>query len=193
MDDKRFFLERLIKENEGSRIIIFVRTKVRAERVAAAMIRVGIECLLIHGGKEQKDRELAISSFKKGQKRLLIATDVSARGIDIPSVDIVVNYDVPDVAENYVHRIGRTGRGVAKGIAYTFVSPDEKDLIADIEEYTTVHIPIINLDTQTYEEIKKIADPNSITISQVEDLINQIESNYNSWENDRKKQKKNNH
>lgn len=115
MDDKRFFLERLVREFPDKKILVFVRTKVRAERVVAAMARVGINSLAMHGGKEQDDRLQVMSEFKEGAVPLLITTDVNARGIDIPNVDYVVNYDLPDVPENYVHRVGRTGRGVQKG------------------------------------------------------------------------------
>ena len=106
MDDKRFFLERLIKEHPESKILVFVRTKVRAERVFKAMERVDIKTVTIHGDKEQKDRLDVMTVFKSGEVKVLIATDVSARGIDIPDVDYVINYDLPDVAENYVHRVG---------------------------------------------------------------------------------------
>lgn len=97
--------------------MIFVRTKVRAERVAKAMTRVGIETITRHGDKDQKDRIDVLQKFRTGANKIMIATDVSARGIDIPNVDYVVNYDLPDVAENYVHRVGRTGRGTHHGIA----------------------------------------------------------------------------
>ena len=117
MDDKRFFLERLVKELPDAKILVFVRTKVRAERVEAAMKRVDIESLVMHGGKEQDNRLEVMEKFRSGGVKLLITTDVNARGIDIPDVDYVVNYDLPDVPENYVHRIGRTGRGVKKGQA----------------------------------------------------------------------------
>ena len=135
MDDKRFFLERFIKDNEDSKILVFVRTKVRAERVFKAMERVDIKALTIHGDKEQEDRLIALKDFKLGKVKVLIATDVSARGIDIPNVDYVVNYDLPDVDENYVHRVGRTGRGVNKGVAISFCSEEEKLMLNEIEEY----------------------------------------------------------
>ena len=135
MDDKRFFLERFIKDNENSKILVFVRTKVRAERVFKAMERVDIKALTIHGDKEQEDRLIALKDFKLGKVKVLIATDVSARGIDIPNVDYVVNYDLPDVDENYVHRVGRTGRGVNKGVAISFCSEEEKLMLNEIEEY----------------------------------------------------------
>ncbi|MBD1398007.1 DEAD/DEAH box helicase [Pontibacter sp. JH31] len=151
MDEKRFFLERVVKENPDKKILAFVRTQVRAERVVAAMERVGIEALSIHGGKEQKDRTDVMKRFKKGDVKLLIATDVSARGIDIPLVDYVVNYDLPDQPENYVHRVGRTGRGTAKGIAVSFCSKEEKPILDEIQTYLTKDIKVLELDPEDRE------------------------------------------
>ena len=135
MDDKRFFLERLINEHPESKILVFVRTKVRAERVLKALERAGIQSQTIHGDKEQQDRLQVMRSFRDGVVKILIATDISARGIDIPNVDYVVNYDMPEPPENYVHRIGRTGRGMSKGRAVAFCSPEEQPLLRDIETY----------------------------------------------------------
>ena len=150
MDDKRFFLERFIKDNPDSKILVFVRTKVRAERVSKAMERVNIKTLTIHGDKEQKDRLTALKDFKTGNIKVLIATDVSARGIDIPNVDYVVNYDLPDVDENYVHRIGRTGRGVQKGVAISFCSEEEKLMLSEIEDYIGKKISVMEISKEDY-------------------------------------------
>ena len=150
MDDKRFFLERLIKEHPESKILVFVRTKVRAERVFKAMERVDIKTVTIHGDKEQKDRLDVMTLFKSGEVKVLIATDVSARGIDIPDVDYVINYDLPDVAENYVHRVGRTGRGVKKGLAVSFCSPEEKPVLDEIETFLGQKISILIIDKEEY-------------------------------------------
>ena len=136
MDDKRFFLERLVKELTGQKILVFTRTKVRAERVQAALKRVGIESLVMHGGKEQDDRLQVMDQFREGGIPLLITTDVNARGIDIPDVDYVVNYDLPEEPDKYVHRVGRTGRGMKKGQAISFCSEEEKPLLEAIETYT---------------------------------------------------------
>jgi ATP-dependent RNA helicase RhlE len=105
MDDKRFFLEEFIKENPDSKIIVFVRTRVRAERVAKAMERAQIRSITIHGEKDQGERSDVMKKFKEGDCNILIATDISARGIDIPDVNYVINYDLPEKAENYVHRV----------------------------------------------------------------------------------------
>jgi ATP-dependent RNA helicase RhlE len=150
MDDKRFFLERLIKEHPESKILVFVRTKVRAERVFKAMERVEIKTITIHGDKEQKDRLDVMTQFKSGEVKVLIATDVSARGIDIPDVDYVINYDLPDVAENYVHRVGRTGRGVKKGLAVSFCSPEEKPVLDEIETFLGQKVSALIIDKEEY-------------------------------------------
>ncbi|XZF12495.1 DEAD/DEAH box helicase [Chitinophagaceae bacterium MMS25-I14] len=153
MDDKRHFLERIVKENEGSKILVFVRTQVRAERVHSAMKRVGIESMTMHGGKEQDDRLEVMKTFKAGNVSMLIATDVSARGIDIPNVDFVVNYDLPDVPENYVHRVGRTGRGVHKGTAVSFCSEEEKGYLQEIEEYMDKKVNVLEISRGEYKQM----------------------------------------
>ncbi len=151
MDEKRYFLERIVRENEESKILVFVRTKVRAERVHDAMARVGIESMTMHGDKGQSDRLKSLNAFKNGKVRVLIATDVSARGIDIPNVDFVVNYDLPEVAENYVHRVGRTGRAGKRGTAVSFASEGEDELLMKIEEYIGDPINVVKLDREDYE------------------------------------------
>lgn len=152
MDDKRFFLERLINENPDFKFLVFVRTKVRAERVKSAMARVDIISDTIHGDVEQSQREDVLEQFKSGSLKVLIATDVSSRGIDIPGIDFVVNYDLPDQPENYVHRVGRTGRGRAKGQALTFCSTEEKELLEGIEKYTSVPIEVAEINKADYQE-----------------------------------------
>lgn len=151
-DEKRFFLERIIKEHEDKKIIVFVRTKVRAERVSKAMERAFIDTMTLHGDKDQKDRFDVLDKFRKGICKVLIATDVSARGIDIPNVDYVVNYDLPDVAENYVHRVGRTGRGTQYGIAVSFCSEEENELLVEIEAFLTKPIVEIKIDLSDYKK-----------------------------------------
>jgi ATP-dependent RNA helicase RhlE len=183
MDDKRFFLERLVKEFPEKKILIFVRTKVRAERVAAAMLRVGVESLTMHGGKEQENRLAVMDEFKKGNVKILITTDVNARGIDIPNVDYVVNYDLPDVPENYVHRVGRTGRGVQKGIAVSFCSTEEKPILEEITKYLDKEISVMKIDKDDYRE----------TISFSEDIPNtnwQLLIEQNEQEKTQKRKKK---
>ena len=159
MDDKRFFLERMIKENPEDKMLVFVRTKVRAERVKAAMERVNLVADTIHGDRGQKDREEVLSRFKSGALKVLIATDVSARGIDVPGVQMVINYDLPDKAENYVHRVGRTGRGKARGRAVSFCAKQEKELLKEIENFTNNKIEILKVDQSEYRETVNISSP----------------------------------
>ncbi|OPY90494.1 MAG: ATP-dependent RNA helicase RhlE [Syntrophaceae bacterium PtaU1.Bin231] len=152
MDDKRFFLARLIEENPESKILVFVRTKVRAERVAKALERAGIRSLTIHGDKDQHERLEVMQRFREGAVKILIATDVSARGIDIPDVDRVVNYDLPEAAENYVHRVGRTGRGERRGLAVSFCSPEEKPVLDEIERFLGKPITVLPIGKGAYRE-----------------------------------------
>ncbi|MEL7146497.1 MAG: DEAD/DEAH box helicase, partial [Bacteroidota bacterium] len=160
MDDKRFFLERLLKEHEEKKTLVFVRTQVRAERVVKAMERVQISATSIHGGKDQKDRIKVLEQFRTGVVKTLIATDVSARGIDIRGVDQVINYDLPDKFENYVHRVGRTGRGNQKGRAVSFCSSGEKELLTGIEEYIGGAIDRITIDKTEYQDTIDYSEDN---------------------------------
>lgn len=157
MDDKRFFLERMINDHPESKILVFVRTKVRAERVRAALERVGIQSRVMHGDVEQKTRFATLSQFREGLFKVLIATDVTARGIDIPDVEYVVNYDLPEKAENYVHRVGRTGRGNRRGTAVSFCSSEEKPLLDAIEAFMEKEIQVLNIGRQDYEAIVDLA------------------------------------
>ncbi|MGR3809391.1 DEAD/DEAH box helicase [Jiulongibacter sp. NS-SX5] len=175
MDDKRFFLERAIQENEDRKMLVFVRTKVRAERVKAAMERVNIDTLTIHSDKDQKERSGVMQAFKSGVCKVLIATDISARGIDIPDVEVVINYDLPDVPENYVHRIGRTGRGREKGIAFSFCSPNEKEYLEAIEEYIGHEIDELIIDKSLYQQTMDLSNENeSVTMKQIRKEIEEV-------------------
>ncbi|MBI9053063.1 MAG: DEAD/DEAH box helicase [Bacteroidales bacterium] len=150
MDDKRFFLEYLIKDHPDKKILVFVRTKVRAERVKKALERVDIPSDTIHSDKLQKDRESTMKAFRSGELKILIATDVSARGIDIPDVEYVVNYDLPETSEHYVHRVGRTGRANKSGQAVSFCSAEEQELLKEIEENLGKPIKRIEISKNDY-------------------------------------------
>lgn len=151
MDDKRFFLEYLIKDHPEKKILVFVRTKIRAERVKKAMERVDFVADTIHSDKLQEERERTMRSFRKGELKVLIATDVSARGIDIPNVEYVVNYDLPESSEQYVHRVGRTGRASQKGQAVSFCSSEEKELLEEIEKNLGKAIQRIAISKNDYQ------------------------------------------
>lgn len=151
MDDKRFFLESLLKNNEDKKILVFVRTKVRAERVKKAMKRVEISTNTIHSDILQEERELTMLDYSRGDLKVLIATDVSARGIDFANVDYVINYDLPETSENYVHRVGRTGRGSQKGKAISFCSTEEKELLAEVEKNLGKPISKLEISKKDYQ------------------------------------------
>ncbi len=187
MDDKRFFLERIVNENEKSKILVFVRTKVRAERVKKAMGRVGIEAITIHGDKDQRDRNAVMNQFKTGDVKLLIATDVSARGIDIPDVDIVVNYDLPDKDENYVHRVGRTGRGKNKGNAYSFCSKQEEEMLVDIQDFLGEKIEVLDIGKKEYFET---IDFSNDTSGDIKSMLKEIEEHEKASRKKHKKKKR---
>jgi len=134
--EKAALLTHYLQTNEIERALVFSRTKHGADKIVRWMIGAGIDANAIHGNKSQPQRERAISLFKSGQVKVMVATDIAARGIDIPGVSHVVNFDLPDVPEQYVHRIGRTARAGADGIAIAFCSPDERGNLRDIERTT---------------------------------------------------------
>jgi ATP-dependent RNA helicase RhlE len=174
MDHKRFFLENVINNYPDQKILVFVRTKIRAERVHKAMERVEIQADTIHGDKEQKQRELSMQRFRRGEVKVLIATDVSARGIDIPDVDFVVNYDLPDSPEQYVHRVGRTGRGRNRGQAISFCSREEREILAGIEE--NLGKPILRTDISKDFYRETIADSKANEETDWQSLLDQEEA-----------------
>lgn len=181
MDDKRFFLENMIQEYPDYKFVVFVRTKVRCERVVAAMERVGIHSEALHGGKEQSDRFAILDRFRNGENKVLITTDVAARGIDIPGVDYVINYDIPDVEEQYVHRIGRTGRGDKKGQALSFCSPDEKPLLDAIEAYIGSDIEELEINHNDYKTILQDSEDITYNWQKLLDQANEEDGKQDEW------------
>jgi ATP-dependent RNA helicase RhlE len=140
-DRKRHLLADLLSDAKMARTLVFTRTKRGADRVAKYLEQSGIAADAIHGDKSQGQRERALAAFKAGKVRALIATDIAARGIDVDAVTHVVNFDLPNVPESYVHRIGRTARAGADGSAISLVSNDERSLLKDIEKVTRQSIP----------------------------------------------------
>jgi ATP-dependent RNA helicase RhlE len=138
---KRALLTELFADAAMSRTLVFTRTKRGADRVAQHLEKAGIKVAAIHGNKSQRQREEALAAFKVGKIRGLIATDIAARGIDIDLVTHVVNFELPNVPESYVHRIGRTARAGAEGIAISLCANDERGLLKDIEKLTRQVIP----------------------------------------------------
>lgn len=188
MDDKRFYLERLVKEYPESKILVFVRTIVRAERVQKAMARVDIHSLAMHRDMEQDQRLAVLNAFRAGRTKMLIATDVTARGIDIDDVDLVINYDLPAYTENYVHRVGRTGRGKKKGLAYSFVAPKEKALLEEIESFLGSPITEQVVDPLARDEIVALSDANAITMDSIIDEVRSEDGRKSKRKKRKKKQ-----
>ncbi|MDE3186322.1 MAG: DEAD/DEAH box helicase [Acidobacteriota bacterium] len=138
-DKKQELLEHLLGAEQGS-FLVFVRTKHGADRVARRLTRSGHSATQIHGDRSQAQRNSALRSFSEGRHRILVATDVAARGIDVAHVAHVVNYDLPKVAEDFVHRVGRTGRASAKGVASTFAGPAERGDLRKIERTLAIQM-----------------------------------------------------
>ena len=131
----------LVKEHNWFQVLVFTRTKHGANKLAAQLLKHQIPALAIHGNKSQNARTRALAEFKKGDLQVLVATDIAARGIDIDELPHVVNFDLPNVPEDYVHRIGRTGRAGATGEALSLVAPDELNLLRDVERFTRLALP----------------------------------------------------
>jgi ATP-dependent RNA helicase RhlE len=138
-NNKQELLEHLLEAEDGS-FLVFVRTKHGADRVARRLVRSGWSATQIHGDRSQSQRNSALRSFSEGHHRVLVATDVAARGIDVAHVAHVVNYDMPKLAEDFVHRVGRTGRASAKGIASTFAGPAERGDLRKIERTLSIQM-----------------------------------------------------
>jgi ATP-dependent RNA helicase RhlE len=141
--DKRRLLTGLLRDPQIDRALVFTRTKHTANRVAEHLTKAGISADAIHGNKSQNARERALEAFKQGTLRVLVATDIAARGIDIDRLPYVINYDLPNVPEAYVHRIGRTGRAGSAGRALSFCEAEERAQLRGIERLTRASIPVI--------------------------------------------------
>lgn len=138
---KRDLLSHLIKQSQMSRVLVFTRTKHRADKLTAHLKREGNLAEALHGNKTQGARTRALEAFRKGTVRVLVATNLAARGLDVKMVSHVVNYEIPDVPEDYLHRIGRTARAEMVGDAISFVSPDERESLRNIERFIGAKIP----------------------------------------------------
>jgi superfamily II DNA/RNA helicase len=134
-EDKLDALVRVVKSGAIPQVLVFTRTKVCADKVGHRLQKRGIQAAIIHGDKAQVERFAALEGFKQGKVQYLVATDIAARGLDIVELPCVVNYELPYAPEDYVHRIGRTGRAGASGLAVSLVAPDEERLLAGIERF----------------------------------------------------------
>jgi ATP-dependent RNA helicase RhlE len=140
---KRALLARLLRDPAFERVLVFTRTKHGADRVVRQLGDTGIEAIAIHGNKSQPQRERALAAFRAGRARVLVATDIAARGIDVEAVSHVVNFELPNVPEDYVHRIGRTARAGAAGVAIAFCSDEERPFLRDIEKLTRCSVRVM--------------------------------------------------
>ncbi len=151
-------MTKLAKTHPGKRIIVFARTKRGADKIARKLVAEGIGAEAIHGNKSQGQRVRTLAGFKNGKTLVLIATDIAARGIDVPGVELVVNYDLPNVPESYVHRIGRTARAGASGLAVSFCTSEEIKLLRAVERLIKMKIPALAADGSPLQE-KDIPQP----------------------------------
>jgi len=141
-DRKRDLLAQMVRKRNLSQVLVFTRTKLQAGRLASQLDRDGVEAISIHGDRSQPERERALADFKSGSVRVLVATDVAARGLDIDALPIVVNYELPHTAHDYVHRIGRTGRAGAAGEAVSLVAPEEEDYLKAVNRLLKRDLPV---------------------------------------------------
>ncbi|WP_162054369.1 DEAD/DEAH box helicase [Pontibacter pamirensis] len=142
--DKKNLLLHLLKDGEIDRALVFTRTKHGADRVAKDMSKAGVQAEAIHGNKSQNARVRALDNFKSSQTRVLVATDIAARGIDVDDLSHVINYELPNEPETYVHRIGRTGRAGASGVALSFCDAEETSYLVSIQKLISKSVPVID-------------------------------------------------
>lgn len=143
-ENKRSLLNHLLLDNTIHNALVFTRTKHGADKVVKELIKTGIKAEAIHGNKSQSARERALKGFKNSQIRVLVATDIASRGIDIDKLSHVINFEIPEQAETYVHRIGRTGRAGASGKALSFCAREEMNYLKDIQKLTKKNIEVVN-------------------------------------------------
>ena len=141
--DKKSLLIHLLKDQSIETALIFTRTKHGADRVSKDLMKAGIKAAAIHGNKSQTARQNALNNFKNKQTRVLVATDIASRGIDVEQLSHVINYEIPNIPETYIHRIGRTGRAGVDGVALSFCDAEEKDYLKDIFKLISKQIPVV--------------------------------------------------
>jgi len=146
----------LLQTEQPNSVLVFSRTKHGADKIVKYLKKSGLEAAAIHGNKSQNARQIALGNFKEGHTGVLVATDIAARGIDIEDLSLVINFDIPNVPETYVHRIGRTGRAGAGGTAFSFCDSDERPYLKDIQKLIRQQIPVVEdhpFDNEIIEEI----------------------------------------
>ena len=142
--DKRALLEHVLSDEDVRRVLVFTRTKHGADKLVKHLDRARIQAQAIHGNKSQTARQRALANFKAGRTRVLVATDIAARGLDVDDVTHIINFDLPNEPETYVHRIGRTARAGASGIAYSFCDVEERKYLRDIEKLIRLRVPLVD-------------------------------------------------
>lgn len=157
--EKPALLAMALKAQPIDRALVFTRTKHGADRVVRQLSACGITSVAIHGNKSQAQRTTALQAFRDGRVRILVATDIAARGIDVSGVSHVFNYELPNVPDQYVHRIGRTARAGAEGLAISFCAPDEKSYLRDIERLTRVKCEVMPLPENFVEQVRNLPKP----------------------------------
>ena len=159
--DKIDLLTSLLTNRALESVLVFARTKHGADKIAKALVKSEIIAEAIHGNKSQNARQRALSNFKDGSTRVLIATDIAARGIDVDNLSHVINYELPNVPETYVHRIGRTGRAGKSGVAFSFCDAEETPLLKDIHKLIGKQIPVAGGNPFETSQVKQaVADKN---------------------------------
>ena len=158
-DQKQAILDELLKRTDFDQVLIFCRTKHGADRVARKLQQQGHAVAVLHSNRTQSEREKALSGFRDGRYEVMVATDIAARGIDVQQISHVINYDVPHHPEDYVHRIGRTGRAQSVGDAFTIMTGEDVQEVAAIERFIGQKIPRVKLEGFNYE-FTRILDPN---------------------------------
>jgi len=156
----------LIEQNPEASVLVFSRTKHGADKVVRLLAKAHIKSAAIHGNKSQGARQRALGNFKKGELNILIATDIAARGIDVEELSLVINFDLPNIPETYVHRIGRTGRAKASGVALSFCNQEEKEFLKDIQKLINQQIPVIKEHPFPLDENEEIPLPPKQTKNQ---------------------------
>jgi ATP-dependent RNA helicase RhlE len=139
---KRDLLAELVRRRDLRQVLVFTRTKLQAARLASQLDRDGVEAVAIHGDRTQPERERALEAFRRGEVRVLVATDVAARGLDIVGLPLVVNFELPHTAQDYIHRIGRTGRAGATGHAISLVAPEEEHYLREVNRLLRRDLPV---------------------------------------------------
>jgi len=165
--DKKSLLNHLLKDKAIKRALVFTRTKHGADKVVKDLEKTGVKAAAIHGNKSQNARQKALGDFKTSHIRILVATDIAARGIDIDDLTHVINYEIPNIPESYVHRIGRTGRAGASGKAISFCDEEEKEYLRDIQKLIGKKVPIVSdhpypLDNQEVEKQQRVQTPKKV-------------------------------